>query len=143
MHAAIKMFLVCLTAVLLAACGEDSTSNGPRFEIVDEFEGESEGDRRVLEHMRKAGADLSKETDVRWYVYLPERASAETFAEKARAGGWTVAVREGADGTSWLALCSRAAVPAAETIRNMRKSLSAWGEGLEADVDGWEAAIQK
>ena len=137
---AARVLVPLLVVLVLAGCGGDQKAE---FEIVDRYETEDEGDRLTLEHMRKVGADLSKETDVRWYVYFPEKASARKFGTKARAEGWTVEVDDEARDGQWLALCSRTTVPSMESLANMRAALEGLAEGLNADLDGWEAAVRK
>ncbi|MDJ0521224.1 MAG: ribonuclease E inhibitor RraB [Planctomycetota bacterium] len=144
------VIFACVVAVgvLVAGCGDDATTDGGSdtgHEILDRYDPSvpGEGDRKVLEQMKKAGADMSKPTDIRWYVYMPRTADAQAYAAKAREAGWKVEVDEGADENSWLCLCSRDAVPSLETIGKMKAQLASFAGGTEIDIDGWEAAITK
>jgi hypothetical protein len=102
-----------------------------------------EGDRLVLAHMQRAGADLSKPTDVRWYVYFPTKPAAQLFMGKARVAGWKVALERGETADAWLCTCSRDAVPSLAAVADMRRQLATCAVGLEPRIDGWEAAITK
>jgi hypothetical protein len=134
--------LLALLLLVASGCGEGREEQGALQVLETPADGE-DGDVLVLKHMREAGADLTRATDVRWYVYFPSQVGAETFARVARDDGWTVDVRPGADDESWLALCSRDAIVSLETIRAQRAQFAAWSAGLDADIDGWEAAITK
>lgn len=103
----------------------------------------TEGDSLVLDALRNAGADLSKPTEVIWFVYFPAEEAARTFAERAASGGWETAIDRGADEESWLCKCTRQAVPSLHAIGAMRVRFEAWSQGLDAEIDGWEASVTK
>ena len=142
LHVAGAGLLLCISLIVLAACGEE---DGSRFQVIETYDAldEAEGDRKVLDQMRKMGSDLAKPTDVRWYVYVPTKSDAETLATNARGQGWRVDLDESATGDNWLCLCSRDAAPNPETIAAMRSELAACAETPDVDIDGWEAAITK
>ena len=50
-------------------------------------------------------------------------------------------VCEPGDDDCWLVICSKDAQPGPEAIRAMRDQRAGWGAGLDADIDGWDAAI--
>ena len=142
MRLLVALTLACV--LLGAGCGEESSPE-PEMKVLDTYDSSDDdaGDRLVLEHMREAGADFSKPTDVRWYIYFPGESAARGFAEKAAAGGWKVELSRGEGERPWLCRCSRDARPSLETILGMRRDFAGWAEGLDADIDGWEAAITK
>ena len=134
--------VLCL--LLLIGCG-DERSGGVDATVLETYDpgDEADGDRRVLEQLERAGADLTKETDVRWYVYFAEKRQVSQFNECVRGQGWTTSIELGARPGSWGCICSRDAVPSLATIAEMRSRLAACAEGLDADIDGWEAAVTK
>ncbi len=139
-----KTLLVLLACLALPACGEDAPPpDDPR--VLDMYDPAAAGelDRMVLDRMRAAGADLSKPTDVRWYLYFPTKPAAQLFMGKARVAGWKADLSEGETPESWLCQCSREAVPSLRRIAAMRKELATCAVGLKPKIDGWEAAITK
>ena len=139
-----RFLLIALALLCLTACGDEGTATQADVEILDHYDPTvaGEGDRKVLEQMQQAGADLSKPTDVRWYVYFEAKPAAETFKGKAQAAGWKVELLPGED-DQWLCRCSRDAVPSLAGVAAMRAELAACAGDLEAEIDGWEAAITK
>ena len=73
---------------------------------------------------------------------MPDRVSAETFAERARAGGYAVEVVAGAN-HSMGCRCWRIAVPNLAKIKAMRRELRRWNEDLEGQVSDWHAVIKR
>jgi hypothetical protein len=105
--------------------------------------GSLEGDQQVLAQMRKAGADLSKATEVNFYLYFKERLAADSAAAHASSGPLTATVRRGADGSSWLCLVTGQMVPDESTIHSTALRLLDLAKQYGGDYDGWEAAIAK
>ncbi len=131
-----------LLALLLASCGEAPGLPDRRGAEVLETYGEGDdADLMVLDQLAKAGSDLSQATNVRWYVYFPSDEAAKAFAGLVREKGWAVERR--ATENAFLCLCARSTVPTLEAIRAMREELAELAKGLEPDIDGWEAAVQK
>ena len=140
---ATRLLAVLLVAAHLAACGpsleQEDLREVPGRQVIDTYDTEEDGDMRVLEHLRKAGSDLSLPTDIRWHIHLSE-AGAAAFRRDAQAEGWQVEVEQ--DGQRWTCTCSRTAVPTLEEIRRMGASLRRLSDLHRGDLDGWEAAIQ-
>lgn len=105
--------------------------------------GSIEGDRQVLAELRKAGADLSKPTEVNFYLYFKERRAADSAAAHAGAGPLVATVRRGADDSSWLCLVSGQMIPDETAIHATTVRLLALAKAYGGEYDGWEAAIAK
>ena len=103
--------------------------------------GSPEADAQTLGALRDAGADLTRPTEVNYYLYFPTRAAAERAAASARTPEFTAEVSEGADGESWLCLATAQMVPSESAIRAATTRLKALAESLGGDYDGWEAAV--
>ena len=103
--------------------------------------GSPEADAQTLRALRDAGADLAKPTEVHYYLYFPTRAAAERAAAAARTPEVATAVREGAEGTTWLCLATAHMVPSDSAIRAATTRLQALAESLGGTYDGWEAAV--
>ena len=106
--------------------------------------GGSQGlDAQTLVQMAKAGADLSKPTEVINYLYLPVQASAEAAGNELRSAGFDVTVRPAAKGSDWLALAKIQLVPNQPNIKLLRDRFEELAVRFGGEFDGWEAAITK
>ena len=105
--------------------------------------GSAEADAQVLRALREAGADLTKETEVNFYLYFPIRDSAVRAAESDHTPGFTATVDQGADGKTWRCLISGTMVPSEAAIRTASVRLQALASSLGGEYDGWEAAVTK
>ena len=75
------------------------------------------------------------------YLYFPKKSDAEEAAMRLRGKGWTVEVKKGADGESWLAL-ARQPAPIDQDIEEIRGELEELAQQLHGEYDGWEAGVQ-
>ena len=105
--------------------------------------GSGEADAQTLLALRNAGADLTKPTEVNFYLYFPTREAAERAADSARTPSFTAKVGEGADGKSWLCRVSGEMVPSESAIRAASTRLQALAATLGGEYDGWEAAVTR
>jgi regulator of RNase E activity RraB len=103
--------------------------------------GSLEGDRQVLAQLRKAGADLTKTTEVNFYLYFQDRAAAESAAVHAGEGPLVATVRQAADDSTWLCFVSGQMVPAEALIHAHAARLLSLATAHGGEYDGWEAAI--
>jgi hypothetical protein len=101
-------------------------------------------DRVTLAAMLEAGADLTKDTEILFFVYTRTEGKAEHFAASERMDGWDCKVHPPIQGTTdWLVILRTHAVPSVERIsgftqRFRRRELT---DGVH--FDGWEAAVTK
>ena len=105
--------------------------------------GSEELDAQVFRALRDAGADLTKETEVNFYLYFPIRDSAVRAAESDHIAGFQAMVKPGADDKTWLCLISGRMVPTEAAIRTAGVRLTALATSLNGRYDGWEAAVTK
>ena len=105
--------------------------------------GSAEADTQTLLALRDAGADLTKATEVNFYLYFPTREAAERAANSAQTPDLAAKVREGADGKSWLCRVSGQMVPSESAIRAASIRLQALAATLGGEYDGWEAAVTR
>lgn len=103
--------------------------------------GSLDGDRRTLEALRDAGADLTRPTEVSFYLYLPTEQAARRAAEQGATPELRGTVRVGADGTAWLCLLTGEMVPTEASIRAASTRLELLASSLGGEYDGWEAAV--
>lgn len=134
---------VLLLASCLVGCGpspeQEERGHATGRRVIDTYEPGEDGNLRVLEHLRKAGSDLSLPTDIRWFVHL-SGAHAEAFRRDAAAEGWKVVLERFEE--RWTCICSLTAVPTIAEIRRMEAALGRLSDLHRGDLDGWEAAVQ-
>ena len=105
--------------------------------------GSAEADAQTLRALRDAGADLTKATEVNFYLYFPTREAAERAAASAGTPVLTASVGPGALGSNWLCYVTGTIVPSESTIRAASTRLAALAASLDGEYDGWEAAVAK
>jgi hypothetical protein len=99
-------------------------------------------DERTLAALAEAGSDLSKPTEVNFYLYLPTEGHARSAADVAQNEGYSAEVRPPLEGyTTWLCLLSRVMIPRRADLEGARRRLEALAESLGGEFDGWEAAV--
>lgn len=103
----------------------------------------AEGDRMVIEELRKAGSDLSHPSHLRHYLYFRTEESARAAGEELRAGEFEVGVDRAARGRTWLALAEHDLLLTEEAIAGVRSQLEDLAERLGGEYDGWEAAVNE
>jgi hypothetical protein len=105
--------------------------------------GSLEADRQTLTALREAGADLTKLTEVNFYLYFPTQAAAADAAAQAQTPELPARVVRAADGKAWLCFVSGTMVPTESAIHAASARLQAVATALGGDYDGWEAAVSK
>lgn len=105
--------------------------------------GSLDGDRQVLRRLQQAGADLSKPTEVNYYLYYRDRALADSAAARGSADPLVATVQRAADNSAWLCLVTGTMVPSEANIRAHTIRLLALAQATGGRYDGWEAAVTK
>jgi hypothetical protein len=103
--------------------------------------GSLEADRKVLAALRDAGADLTKVTEVNFYLYFSSRAAAAAAALDASTPPLTATVREGADDVTWLCYVTGQMIPNEDEIHAASERLADLARRHGGEYDGWEAAV--
>lgn len=97
-------------------------------------------DVRVIDALRRAGADLARPRSVRHYLYLPSQQAATDLAEALGRDGFHVHVSRSSG--AWLALAQHTAIVTRDAIGGVRERLSDLVASLAGVYDGWEATIR-
>jgi hypothetical protein len=101
-------------------------------------------DRETLDAMKAHGADLTKPTEISFYLYFPAEDDAENAAAALRRSGYTAEVRPPLpDFDEWLCYATREMVPSATGIDHARSELESLANRFGGDFDGWEAEIRR
>lgn len=100
------------------------------------------GDLQTLAALKRHGADLSKSTEVNFYLYVASEDLAREAAEALRPAGYLTEVRPPLPGyREWLCFATRHLVPSAEGIADARATFEGLAARLGGEFDGWEAAV--
>jgi hypothetical protein len=100
-----------------------------------------DGDLATLRQLREHGADLTKPTEVSFYLYFASRETAEKAAASAATPELSARVQESATGDGWLVLLEGTMVPTESAIRAASTRLGALASSLGGEYDGWEAKV--
>src|SRR5580704_4999756 len=98
--------------------------------------GSPEADEATLQAMQRAGADLTKETEVIFYLYFPTRELAERAAESIRNPTFVPEIK------GELCQVNARIVPSLNTIRDASVRFHAVAATLHGRYDGWVAQGQ-
>ena len=135
--------LLALLILIVALARSRSVAQINRIEATKGSIGSLEGDRQVLAQLSEAGADLSKPTELNFYLYFKDRPSADSAAAHAGAGPLVATVRRAGDDSSWLCLVSGQMVPSEAAIHSHVVRLLALAVAHGGEYDGWEAKVVK
>jgi hypothetical protein len=105
--------------------------------------GSPEADAATLDALHRAGADLTKETEVIFFLYFPTRELAERAVESIRNPTFIPEITPAAgDPTRWLCQVTSRIVPSVSTIRDASVRFHAVAATLHGEYDGWVAQAQ-
>src|SRR5690349_21848428 len=103
MRRSILALLCACLASLDASCAHRAdgekyqvvAANGDKYQILasGDWRGKN-GDLKVLQALKNEGSDLSKKTDITFYLYIPRLADAESAGAVLTRNGYKVEVRE-------------------------------------------------
>jgi Regulator of ribonuclease activity B len=79
---------------------------------------------------------------LRHYMYFPDKAAAEKAGQWFRVQKFSVEVRPGADGVSWLALVEQVPPENIDEVDKIRAEMEALTKKLGGQYDGWEIAVE-
>jgi Regulator of ribonuclease activity B len=100
-------------------------------------------DAQTLRALREAGADLSKATDVEFYLYFRTGDAAERAGHSAQLPGFSATIKPGRAGKNWLCLLSGRMVPSEDEIGAASARLQMLADSFEGNYDGWEAKVTR
>lgn len=111
-------------------------------------QGEGDDDERVLRALASAGSDLSKSTDIVFYLYVPTREDADRCYVALWEAGYRSRVSaplgelpNGLSESRWSVISHLEAVPTLATIHTSQDLMEQLARQVGGEFDGWEAAI--
>ena len=103
-----------------------------------------EGDRKVIEHLLKAGADLSTPRHTIHFLYFPSAEIAVGAAESLAQAGYIAdpGDRSEIDGPNpWPVYAEKTDLVNDKAMEHERIFLDGFAEALGGEYDGWEAQL--
>lgn len=98
-------------------------------------------DAATLAELARAGSDLERTHEMEFFLYLPDRTTADAVAAQLEAEGFAVGVKASEEGGDWLCLATRTMVPTLDELQRLRRHLGAVAESREGAYDGWGATV--
>jgi regulator of RNase E activity RraB len=139
----VLVLVALIAAIVLFARGQ----RGDHMRILEAPKGSIgslEGDRQVLAQLRRAGADLTKPTEINFYLYFKDREAADSAAAHVSAGPLIATVRPPlSDGKPWLCDVTDQMVPDETAIHSQAVRFLELAQRYGGEYDGWEAAVRK
>jgi len=97
-------------------------------------------DDMTLNHLKLAGANLGKATEVINSIYFKDEKNARSASSELVKSGYTVqGPSKGSQG--FLVTAKGQLIPSVNNIASMRRAMEAIAKEFRGDYDGWEAAI--
>ena len=104
------------------------------------IQGPNSGDK-IINQLQEHGSDTSREHIFNFYLYFPEKESADKARDAIRDYGLQAKVEFGADNKNWLCLAQKQMIPDKTTLDQLLNYFESLAKSLNGEYDGWEASI--
>lgn len=131
---ALFIVLVACVAAIVLRRPSASTSN-------DDWVSSDKGEIPALDRLEKSGVDLSKPTEINYYLYFSDSVTAAKAADSARAAKWEAEVLRGRSG--WTCQATKTMVLERAAILDATMRVSAIATSLGGTYNRWEVAITR
>jgi hypothetical protein len=102
-----------------------------------------DADRQAIAGLKTQGSDITKPTDVIFYLYFPSQAQAEALRPPISSMGFNVDVHK-LDGYGvWTLAANKTMVPSESNILELSHKFADLAASQKGEYDGWEAALVK
>ena len=112
--------------------------------LANRWRRSSEGktrDGEVLAQLREAGSDLSKPHPVEFFLYFPSEEAARHVGVAIADQGFTIEVRQAAQGSNWAVLAGKIMVPNEADLLRIREAFDALATAQGGEYDGWGTPV--
>lgn len=107
-----------------------------RAESLEEQDRQKASAKYANQHASRKADDT-----LRHYFYFPAKKNAEDAGQELQSHGYSVEVRKGADGVSWLTLARKLAPKTDEQMDKLRAEMETLAAQFQGEYDGCEVAI--
>ncbi len=120
--------------------------NRAKLKVLGKTTSGADGDRMLIDLMRKLDSNVNNPHTVQHFLYLPNEETAESAGGDLRALGYEVEITRSAspkvdDPFPWLVLASEGTLVNEKTVGDSRSQLEKVAEKFGGNYDGWEAAM--
>ena len=102
-----------------------------------------DADRLVIAQLKEQGSDITKPTDVIFYLYFPTQADAESLRATVADMGFTVDIHQIDGYTDWTLAANKTMIPSEDNILPLNHKFDDLAASKNGTYDGWEAALVK
>ena len=102
-----------------------------------------EADRAAIAQLKDQGSDITKPTDVIFYLYFPTKAKAEKLRASISAMGFNVDIHQLDGYSEWTLVANKTMVPSEANILPLSHKFENMAASEGGAYDGWEAALVK
>jgi len=102
-----------------------------------------EADRLAIARLKDQGSDITKPTDVIFYLYFPTQANAEVLRASISDMGFNVDIHQLDGYKEWTLAANKTMVPSEANILSLSHQFESMAASEDGTYDGWEAALVK
>ena len=103
----------------------------------------SQPDQLVLEHLRKAGSDLTQPHRPEFFLYLPNEPAARAVAQRFQQEGFGSDVSLAPERTDWACVLTKPMVLTLSELTQLRKEFNEVAGAYGGEYDGWGTEVVK
>jgi Regulator of ribonuclease activity B len=144
----VAVVAVVAGAIVGRAIANDRAAAG--FHVIRTVPDGPAGDLVVIDALRKAGSNLSRRTEITYYLYVPAERDAREAAALLKKHNLAATVEkplgvleDGSVSDAWGVITVTNDVPSLETVRTAGALFEDLARKYDGQYDGWEAAVQK
>jgi hypothetical protein len=126
----------CVAAIMLRRTSVSSFDPAVTGSVSSE-----KGEVQALDALRKAGNDVTKPTEVTYYLYFPSGEAAQRAADSAKTSHFSADVLSSRGGGEWACIASAKMIPERSAMLETTKRFKAIAASLGGRYDHWEAEI--
>ena len=130
---------VCVVSTASAQETADKSTVTP----TGQFDNADEADRQVIAQLKAQGSDVTKPTDVVFYLYFHTQAQAEALRGTVSSMGFAVDIHQNGSPPAWALVANKTMVPGEAAILDLSHRFTALAASQQGIYDGWEAALVK
>lgn len=104
---------------------------------------EPDPDQIALNHLKKAGSDLSKPHTIEFFLYFSTERLARQAADELKKMGCKVKVELDKDDAIWGCAAIKEMIPKRAELVRLRKYFKVIAKKFKGEYDGWETGVVK
>jgi regulator of RNase E activity RraB len=100
-------------------------------------------DGQVIQQLKNAGSNLSKEHPVEFFIYAPNKEAAESIVTRIEIDGFKSKVEKSEADELWLVFAVKIMIPNEQKLLKIRADLEKVASSVSGEYDGWGTPIVK